>query len=90
MNKVKKQEPVAWMNINGDIVSNVHKEKGNKFSVQEIPFSTYTIPLYTHPATWQSLSNDEIDKLWELRINKYIGFKELIDMVEQTLKEKNT
>ena len=83
----EKQEPVAWMNINGDIVSNVHKEEGNKFSVQEIPFSTYTTPLYTHPATWQSLSDDEIDNIWSM--NFEFGFRACARAIEQALKEKN-
>ena len=40
------KEPVAWMDINGHVVSSEYKEKGNQFSVQDEPFSTYTIPLY--------------------------------------------
>jgi len=44
--KPQPKEPVAWMDINGHVVTNEYKEKGNQFSVQDEPFSTYTIPLY--------------------------------------------
>ena len=43
------------------------------------------IPLYTHPATWQSLSDDEI---FELSIREFTKY-EFARAIEQALKEKN-
>jgi hypothetical protein len=85
------QEPVAWMDINGHVVSNKYKEKGNQFSVQDEPFSTYSIPLYTHPApSWQGLTDDEIDNLlfydFGIDIDEWFKYARAI---EQALKEKN-
>lgn len=49
------------------------------------------IPLYTHPATWHSLSDDEIDEIWV----KSFGSSEIVHnldfarAIEQALKELN-
>ncbi len=51
-----KQEPVAWMDEDGDVLSaSVVSGKGLR-----------NIPLYTHPPqrTWVGLTDEEINKLW--------------------------
>jgi len=40
-------EPVAWMNDKGNIMSNAVREAEK---VDDFVFKSYTIPLYTHPA----------------------------------------
>ena len=48
-------------------------------------------PVYTHPATWKSLSDDEIDEIWV----KSFGSSEIVHnidfarAIEKALKEKN-
>ena len=84
--EAEKQEPVAWMNDKTPSgIFARHKEGANNFGCD--------IPLYTHPATWQSLSDDEIVKMankiafsWHLNSFDFIEFARAI---EQALKEKN-
>ena len=50
------------------------------------------IPLYTHPAIWQSLSDDNILKLFKPKFECEIEDFELVDFaraIEQALKELN-
>lgn len=83
--EAEKQEPAAWMNDKTPSgIFARHKEGANNFGCD--------IPLYTHPATWQSLSDDEILKLFKPKFECEIEDFELIDFsraIEQALKEKN-
>lgn len=51
------------------------------------PDNPEIIPLYTHPATWHSLSDDEIDNIWSM--NFEFGFRACARAIEQALKELN-
>lgn len=56
------------------------------------PDNPEMIPLYTHPATWQSLSDDNILKLFKPKFECEIEDFELVDFaraIEQALKDKN-
>ena len=78
----EKQEPVAWMSENA---MNVTRFKD--IAQHWINNGGKAIPLYTHPATWQSLSDDEIDNIWSM--NFEFGFRACARAIEQALKEKN-
>ena len=70
------QEPVAWMDADGNVSdNNDHK--------------CFSIPLYTQPPqrTWVGLNDDEIDYLIHLA---YTGDEEFVQTIEAKLKEKNT
>ena len=81
--EAEKQEPVAWMNDKTPSgIFARHKEGANNFGCD--------IPLYTHPATWKSLSDDEILKLYnECHIYDYKMGLCFARAIEQALKEKN-
>lgn len=83
--ETEKQEPVAWMNDKTPSgIFARHKEGANNFGCD--------IPLYTNPATWQSLSDDNILKLFKPKFECEIEDFELIDFaraIEQELKRKN-
>ena len=87
---LEKQEPVAWMNDKTPSgIFARHKEGANNFGCD--------IPLYTHPATWQSLSDDEIREIANPFIRHWWPMLQTMDMliikigiaIEQALKEKN-
>ena len=94
--EAEKQEPVAWYGI-GDMhvwKLNLEEDKDATLKVVNRPLANNKNwkPLYTNPATWQSLSDDEI---WEF-INKADipadYDKEVIKIaraIEQALKELN-
>jgi hypothetical protein len=46
-------------------------------------------PLYTHPATWQSLSDDEIQSILDNSVYCEVDAEPFARAVEQALKEKN-
>ena len=81
--EAEKQEPVAWMSENA---MNVTRFKD--IAQHWINNGGKAIPLYTHPATWQSLSDDEIEKIQLANGGSYksVSFARAI---EQALKEKN-
>lgn len=72
--QAEKQEPVAWIKDVDD--------KGIIDFAMITEESAY--PVYRHPATWQSLSDDEIQAL--ALDNDVIS---VISQVQQALKEKN-
>ncbi len=84
-------QPVAWMNDKTPSgIFARHKEGANNFGCD--------IPLYTHPATWQSLNADEIDDLWDesskdvsgsIRLGYTTKQHYFYVLIEQALKEKN-
>ena len=66
--EAEKQEPVAWYGI-GDMYvwkRNLEEDKDATLKVVNRPLANNENwkPLYTHPATWQSLSDDEIKLFW--------------------------
>jgi hypothetical protein len=70
------QEPVAWMDADGNVSdNNDHK--------------CFPIPLYTHPPqrTWVGLTDEEV---FEICNSNYNRDSELVKMVEAKLKQKNT
>ena len=78
------QEPVAWMDADGNVSdNNDHK--------------CFPIPLYTTPPqrTWVGLTDDEIDRVtdaqWGKGVNKpiYAAHRAYARAIEQALKEKN-
>ena len=75
--EAEKQEPVAWMSKMGSFTAIAETKK-------QLPKGSEPIPLYTHPATWQSLSDDEIELL--ALDNDVVS---VISQVEAKLKEKN-
>lgn len=85
---IQEQESVAWMYQVNQIYT--------QFSDIEPSYDEYDewslTPLYTHPATWQSLSDDNILKLFKPKFECEIEDFELIDFaraIEQALKELN-
>ena len=69
-------QPVAWTDLEGN------------FTVSPNEKFWYPFPLYTHPATWQSLSDDEIDMLIEKHKLMWMTV-DFAHAIEQALKEKN-
>ena len=79
--EAEKQEPVAWMNDKTpEGIFARHKEGADNFGC--------TIPLYIHPATWQSLSDDEINYA-SYGNTQSDGFCDGAKWAQQALKEKN-
>ena len=88
-------QPVAWSSSNKDIEHPISNEvKMHYINLGLTWTKEYDIPLHTHPATWQSLSDDEILKL----ANKYsetlpdgelFHFDLFARAIEQALKELN-
>ena len=77
-----KQEPVAWMDADGNtfpFVWNVGVQQGSKYLDETLT------PLYIRPPqrTWVGLTDEEIDK-WTPEIHV------VIRAIEAKLKEKNT
>ncbi len=81
------QEPVGWLSTGHIFTENV--EQANHW----VECGGLATKLYTHPApSWQGLSDDDkanlCDKYWDSENGHSI--KDIITMVEQALKEKNT
>ena len=76
----ERQAPVAWMEMKEDAGY-------TEITVWQEPISENSIPLYNYPATWQSLSDDEIDNIWSM--NFEFGFRACARAIEQALKELN-
>ena len=80
--EAEKQEPVAWMEeyqsckVNGD-ERLCHSDK--VFRLVQL--------LASQSKEWQSLSNDEIDNIWNM--NFEFGFRACARAIEQALKELN-
>jgi len=73
------QEPVAWMAKMGSFTAIAETKK-------QLPKGTEPIPLYTHPHQWQGLTDAE--KTYYATYS-YTSKVNLIDEIEQALKEKN-
>ena len=98
--EVEKQEPAAWMiEYREDEFDYWHKNCDEDKLALEMWFDAirydtteYKIyPLYTHPATWQSLSDDEIQSItWKVwgadALEPELDYARAI---EKALKEKN-
>ena len=89
------QEPVAWYGT-GDMhiwKRNLEDNEDATLKVTNRPkaHNGNWIPLYTHPAPAQPLSDDEIDDILESMGNiKDWNYIEFARAIEQALKEKNT
>ena len=77
-----KQEPVAWMNDEGDVVTDQKWAKDQH----------YTTPLYTTPPqrTWVGLEEDEVEACFHHVDEAGIGLFDFAEAIEAKLKEKNT
>jgi hypothetical protein len=73
------QEPVGEYQIDGSV----------KWYADVMP---YKAKLYTHPNQWQGLTDDDLTKICEKYWDSENGhsIKDIILMVQQALKEKNT
>lgn len=85
----EKQEPVAYIEY-------VWVTDAEGLQSPEVRFHEYdngnSKPLYTHPATWQSLSDDEIFELhhkWIINSGNKDTQYDFARAIEQALKEKN-
>jgi len=82
--ELESQEPVAWMDADGNVSdNNDHK--------------CFPIPLYTHPPqeqhscdkrTWVGLTDDEVYKIAFALEGEH--WRKIADAIEAKLKEKNT
>jgi len=86
-----KDEPVAWamLHDNGHFIDAIHPNEHARVEGE------YITPLYTTPTqrTWVGLTNEEKEKFkgdWISTNIHYANISELMDVIEQTLKEKNT
>jgi len=74
------QEPVAWMDANGNVSDNND-------------LKCFSIPLYTHPprATWVGLTDEEIDDFGypHFVTNQLPSLRLVVRHLEAKLKEKN-
>jgi hypothetical protein len=77
LKEAEKQEPVAYIKEVGE-----HGIIDFAYIDEDVAY-----PVYTHPATWQSLSDDEIEDIWNR--NWDVGYKACARAIEQALKEKN-
>ena len=93
--EAEKQAPLAWIKTVELLYIKAHKAEGIKHWKTNLGLKPEPddSPLYTHPATWQSLSDLEVAFIAEpfydddnLIVNEF-GFARAI---EQALKEKNT
>lgn len=81
----EKQEPYAWeINHLGATSPPPYIVKHNP--IYKNDSNTRVIPLFTHPATWQSLSDDEI---CDILISNDWDMMTFARAIEKALKEKN-
>lgn len=86
--EVEKQEPIAWIEYRWE-------DEGDGLMYPVTYLHEYdngdSKPLYTHPATWQSLSDDEITSIIHDNVDVW-EFEDVMVFaraIEQALKKKN-
>jgi hypothetical protein len=86
--KQTEQEPVAWMYEN-DVTKAYFETKESSLVLE---YGCKETPLYTHPKQWQGLTDDEVDDFMFQSCDAENGYSitDLIRLVEQSLKDKNT